>query len=184
MGLPTHNMERFKYFVGNGIKKLCERSVGEHQDRVEELYRLFSEYYGSHYAVYTKPYLNVEEALKTLKDKNIKIAVASNKSENFAVQIVHELFPTISFDCIKGQVEHRDKKPSPDIIFETMQELEVSKEDTIMVGDTNVDIATGKNAGIKTIGCLWGFRDYNELSKAGADYIIKNPNEIISNIGL
>lgn len=184
MGLPTHNMERFKYFVGNGIKKLCERSVGEHQDRVEELYRLFSEYYGSHYAVYTKPYPNIEEALKTLKDKNIKIAVASNKSENFAVQIVHELFPTISFDCIKGQVEHRDKKPSPDIIFETMQELEVSKEDTIMVGDTNVDIATGKNAGIKTIGCLWGFRDYNELSKAGANYIIKNPNEIISYIGL
>jgi len=53
-----------------------------------------------------------------------------------------------------------------------------------MVGDTNVDIATGKNEGIKTIGCLWGFRDYNELSKAGADYIIKNPNEIISYIGL
>lgn len=179
MGLSTHDMDKFNYFVGNGIRKLCERSVGEHQDRVDELYKLFSEYYGSHYAVYTKPYPNVEELLRYLKENNIKIAVASNKAENFAIQIVCELFPNIQFDCIKGQIETRDKKPCPDIIFEIMKELGVSKEETLMVGDSNVDIQTAKNSGLKSVGCLWGFRDYEELSEAGADHIIINPLEII-----
>lgn len=179
MSLSTHNMDKFNYFVGNGIKNLCERAVGEHQDRVEELYNLFSEYYGSHYAVYTKPYLNVEELLIHLKQNGIKIAVASNKAENFAIKIVCELFPNIQFDCIKGQIETRDKKPCPDIILEIMKELEVSKEETLMVGDSNVDIQTAKNSGLKSVGCLWGFRDYEELSEAGADHIIINPLEII-----
>lgn len=179
MGLPTHNMDKFNYFVGNGIKKLCERAVGEHQDRVEELYNLFSEYYDSHYAVYTKPYPNIEELLKYLKQNGTKIAVASNKAENFAIKIVCELFPNIQFDCIKGQIETRDKKPSPDIIFEIMKELGVSKEETLMVGDSNVDIQTAKNSGLKSVGCLWGFRDYEELYQAGADHIIINPLEII-----
>lgn len=179
MGLPTHSMDKFNYFVGNGIRKLCERAVGEHQDRVDELYKLFGEYYGSHYAVYTKPYENVNQLLETLKDNNIKIAVASNKAENFVVQIVNELFPSIKFDCVKGQVDTRDKKPSPDIVFQIMQELGISKEQTVMVGDSNVDITTGKNADIHTIGCLWGFRDYQELSQAGADSIVSNPLEII-----
>lgn len=179
MSLSTHNMDKFNYFVGNGIKKLCERAVGEHQDRVEELYNLFSEYYGSHYAVYTKPYPNVEELLIHLKQNGIKIAVASNKAENFAIKIVCELFPNIQFDCIKGQIETRDKKPCPDIILEIMKELEVSKEETLMVGDSNVDIQTAKNSGLKSVGCLWGFRDYEELSEAGADHIIINPLEII-----
>lgn len=179
MGLPTHSMDKFNYFVGNGIRKLCERAVGEHQDRVDELYKLFGEYYGSHYAVYTKPYENVNQLLETLKDNNIKIAVASNKAENFVVQIVSELFPSIKFDSVKGQVDTRDKKPSPEIVFQIMQELGISKEQTVMVGDSNVDITTGKNAYIYTIGCLWGFRDYQELSQAGADSIVSNPLEII-----
>ncbi len=179
MGLPTHSMDKFNYFVGNGIRKLCERAVGEHQDRVDELYKLFGEYYGSHYAVYTKPYENVNQLLETLKDNNIKIAVASNKAENFVVQIVSELFPSIKFDSVKGQVDTRDKKPSPEIVFQIMQELGISKEQTVMVGDSNVDITTGKNADIYTIGCLWGFRDYQELSQAGADSIVANPLEII-----
>ncbi|MGN1411854.1 MAG: HAD family hydrolase [Oscillospiraceae bacterium] len=180
MGLPTHNMEKFNYFVGNGIKKLCERSLSdENSHRVDELYNLFSNYYGSHYAIYTKPYPHIEELLNSLKENNIKIAVASNKAENFAIQIVCELFPKIKFDCIKGQVETREKKPSPDIALEIMKDLEVSKEDTIMVGDTNVDIQTAKNSGIKSIGCLWGFRDYEELYKADADHIILNPLEVL-----
>ena len=178
MGLPTHSMDKFNYFVGNGIRKLCERAVGEHQNRVDELYSLFGEYYGSHYDVYTKPYPHIEELLNILIENNIKIAVASNKAENFVIKIVNQLFPKIKFDCIKGQVDTREKKPSPEIIFEIMKELNVSNNDTIMVGDSNVDITTGKNANLKTIGCLWGFRDYQELSQAGADNIVSNPIEI------
>lgn len=182
MGLPTHKMEKFNYYVGNGIKRLCERSVGEHIDRAEELYTLFGEYYGSHYAVYTKPYNHIEEVLNRLKADGIKIAVASNKAENFVVKIVTELFPNITFDSIKGQTDTRDKKPCPDIIFQTMEELGVSKRDTILVGDSNVDIQTSKNADIPSIGCLWGFRDYQELHQAGATKIVAEPLELIDAI--
>ncbi len=179
MGLPTHDMDKFKYFVGNGIRKLCERSLDvNNQHRVDELFTLFNEYYSTHYAVHTKVYPNVLEVLEHLQQHNIKVAVASNKAEKFTTQIVTELLPTIKFDSIKGQVETRDKKPSPDIVFATLKELEVSAEDAIIVGDSNVDIQTAKNSGLKSIGCLWGFRDYLELSQAGADYIISNPLEI------
>lgn len=181
MGLPTHNMDKFNYFVGNGIRKLCERAVGQdNSNRIDELFKLFNEYYGSHYAIYTRPYPYIEELLNSLQKDNIKIAVASNKAENFAIQIVCELFPKIKFDCIKGQVETREKKPSPHIVLEIMKNLGVSKEDTIMVGDTNVDIQTAKNSGIKSIGCLWGFRDYEELYQADADYIINDPLEVLN----
>jgi phosphoglycolate phosphatase len=179
MGLPTHDMDKFKYFVGNGIRKLCERALdGNNQHRVDELFTLFNEYYSTHYAVHTRVYPNVLEVLEHLQQHNIKVAVASNKAEKFTTQIVTELLPTIKFDSIKGQVETRDKKPSPDIVFATLKELEVSAEDAIIVGDSNVDIQTAKNSGLKSIGCLWGFRDYLELSQAGADYIISDPLEI------
>lgn len=180
MGLPTHELEKFNYMVGNGIKKLCQRSLKvEDAHRFNELLNLFKEYYSSHYAIHTKPYPYIDELLITLKEKNIKIAIASNKAESFVIQIVNELFPRISFDCIKGQVDTREKKPSPDIVFEIMKELKVSKKETIMIGDTDIDITTGKKANLKTIGCLWGFRDYEELYTAGADEIILNPLEIL-----
>jgi phosphoglycolate phosphatase len=179
MGLPTHDMDKFKHFVGNGIRKLCERSLdSNNQHRVDELFTLFNEYYGTHYAVHTKVYPNVLELLEYLQQNGVKIAVASNKAEKFTTQIVTDLLPNVKFDSIKGQVETRDKKPSPDIVFDTLKELGVSSEDAIIVGDSNVDIQTAKNSGLKSVGCLWGFRDYLELSQAGADYIISDPLEI------
>jgi phosphoglycolate phosphatase len=180
MGLPTHSMDKFRYFVGNGIKKLCERSLDStQQHRVDELYSLFNEYYGTHYAVYTQVYPHIEETIKQLQSRDIKVAVASNKAENFVVQIVHELLPNIQFDSIKGQVEGRERKPSPDIVFDTLKELNISADEAVMVGDSNVDILTAKNSGLKSIGCLWGFRDYAELSQAGADSIVSTPLEIL-----
>jgi phosphoglycolate phosphatase len=180
MGLPTHQLEEFNYYVGNGIKKLCERSLDStQQHRVEELHTLFTEYYSTHYAVYTKPYLHVLELLTILKSQGVKVAVASNKAESFVKQIVSELFPSVEFDCVKGQVDSREKKPAPDIVLDTLRELGVPKEEAILVGDSNVDILTAKNAEMQSIGCLWGFRDYAELSQAQADSIISDPLEVL-----
>jgi phosphoglycolate phosphatase len=180
MGLPTHQLEEFNYYVGNGIKKLCERSLDStQQHRVEELHTLFTEYYSTHYAVYTKPYPHVLELLTTLKSQDVKVAVASNKAESFVKQIVSELFPSVEFDCVKGQVDSREKKPAPDIVLDTLRELGIPKEEAILVGDSNVDILTAKNAGVQSIGCLWGFRDYAELSQAQADSIISDPLEVL-----
>lgn len=179
MGLPTHSMDRFRYFVGDGIRKLCERSVGEERmDRVDELYALFNEYYGSHYAVHTKAYPHVVELLERLQARGVKVAVASNKAEAFVVEIVHELLPTVEFDSVKGQVDSRERKPAPDIVYDLLDELGVSAEEALMVGDSNVDVLTAKNSGLKSVGCLWGFRGYDELSEAGADYIVSDALEV------
>ncbi|MGN0676922.1 MAG: HAD family hydrolase, partial [Ruminococcus sp.] len=107
---------------------------------------------------------------------NVDIAVATNKDQIFAQKIVSELFPYIKFLKVIGGCKELPKKPSPDIIYEIKGNREHSE--IYMTGDSNVDIETAKNAGIKSIGCLWGFRTESELENAGADYIVSKPSEI------
>lgn len=179
-GFPVHDTDKYYYFVGNGIQKLIERAVPENTDKdvIMKVKNDFSDYYNLHYIDKTKPYDGILELIKELKNKGVKTAVASNKPDFFTKIIVSHFFGD-SFDFVQGQKDDIPKKPSPEIVYSILNELKTSKEDAVFIGDSNVDIFTAKNSGLKSIGCLWGFRTEEELQNAGADYIIAHPNEIL-----
>lgn len=178
--LPTHDVEKYKQFVGNGRYKLIERIIPE-EKRSEELFnkvlKLYDDYYEAHMMDETKPYNGIINLLDNLKDKNIKIAVVSNKPNEFTVGMVKHYFGE-RFDIIFGHREGYKTKPNPDTVLEVMKELNVKENECIYIGDSNVDMKTAQNANLKSIGVSWGFRGRKELEEAGADFVVDNVSEI------
>ena len=148
------------------------------KDDTDKMLELFSEYYGEHFLDKTKLYPQIRETLHKLADSGVKLAVATNKPENFAVKITDALLPEISFVKVLGGNSKRPKKPDTAILDEIFAALPDEENRAFMIGDSNVDIQTGKNAGIETIGCVWGFRGRQELEDAGADHIANTADDI------
>lgn len=185
-GLPPHEIDRYKYFAGNGAKELIRKSLiadGDtelvHFDSVMEAYnRIFEEY--CMYEV--KPYDGIRELLKALKEKGLHLAVNSNKPQPRTVDVVEEIFGKDTFDLLVGQCEERRRKPAPDGVNYILEQLHLNKEDVLYIGDTCTDMQTGKSAGVFTVGALWGFRDRQELVENHADAIIEKPLELLQYI--
>lgn len=179
--LPPIEEERYKVLVGNGRDLLIHRMLAETGNDTPDLYDKVGMVYDTAYEAdqlyLTEPYDNVEELLRILKSKGIRLAVLSNKPDNVVKPIVEKVFGGV-FDEVWGKRVDYPVKPAPDSAFEICRRLGVSAEETAFVGDTSVDIETGKNAGFKTVGVEWGFRDRAELEKAGANLIVKNAWEI------
>ena len=133
------------------------------------------EYFAKDCLYEVKPYPGIPELLDTLKEKKIKIAVFSNKPHANTVDVVETLFGKGFFDAVQGQKTNVPKKPAPDGVYAIMERLDVSPEETIYVGDSWVDIETGRAAGNFAVGVLWGFRDEEELRAHHADAVITAP---------
>ncbi|MDE6595815.1 MAG: HAD-IA family hydrolase [Oscillospiraceae bacterium] len=180
MGYPIHPVDSYRYFVGNGVPKLLERCLPEDkrtEENIQTARTIFAEYYNIHFADKTKPYDGVAELLEKLRKSGVKMAVASNKSDEFTVSLVKRFFGN-AFDMIQGGKADVPKKPAPDIVYGIMEKLGAVPENTYFAGDSNVDMYTAKNAGIKAIGCLWGFRTKEELLEGGADFLAESPMDI------
>ena len=177
---PLHTIPEYKQFVGNGAMKLCERALPEgHKDLAPKLHDLFKEYYSTHLLDKTTIYDGMKETLLTLSENGVILAVATNKPEDAAKKITEALLPDINFIKVLGGCEHRPKKPDTAIISEILSALPDEENEVWMIGDSNVDVQTGKNAGIRVIGCSWGFRGREELENEGADHIAGKPGDII-----
>ena len=114
-----------------------------------------------------------------MKEQGMKLGVLSNKPHRQTVKVVREIFGEGMFDCVQGQQEGIARKPDPEGVYRLMDALKVSKEECLYVGDSEVDIQTGKNAGVRTIGVAWGFRTREILEAAGAEMIIDTPLELM-----
>lgn len=181
-GYKTHPLESFYYFVGNGTLKLIERALPEEKRQREEIERVhtqFAEHYSKNYLNKTIPYDGVQNLLDELHRQNIKYAVASNKTDIFTREIIEKLFPSNQFDMVVGKKASNPTKPNPKIVYDILEGKDLKLNEILFVGDSNVDVETGHNANIKTVGCLWGFRDEKELKEAGADYLISSPPELL-----
>ena len=173
-GLPTHKEDEYKFFVGNGINKLFERALPEdkrNEEYVMKIRSIFVPYYDAHNSDLSRPYQGINELLLDLQNAGIKIAVASNKYQAAAVKLVKEFFPDINFAEILGQRDGVPSKPDPTIVNEITEHTGISKKDTVYVGDSCVDMQTGKNADITTVGVSWGFRPKAELESYNPDCI-------------
>ena len=146
---------------------------------LDEVYDRYMEYFAKDCLYEVKPYPGIPELLDTLKEKKIKIAVFSNKPHANTVDVVETLFGKGFFDAVQGQKTNVPKKPAPDGVYAIMERLDVSPEETIYVGDSWVDIETGRAAGNFAVGVLWGFRDEEELRAHHADAVITAPGELL-----
>lgn len=185
MGYPSHPVESFRYFVGNGVPKLLERCLPEGkrtEENIAAAREIFAGYYNVHYADKTRPYEGIPELLDALKNRGIKTAVATNKSEEFARSIIEKFFVDSDL-TVRGGREGIPKKPAPDIAFGIMEDLGAVPENTYFAGDSDVDMYTAKNAGIRSIGCLWGFRTREELLSGGAYRLAEKPADILKILG-
>lgn len=180
-GLPTHKEEEYKFFVGNGINKMLERALPEDKRNEEYITKLRSQfvpYYDVHNSDLSRPYPGMVELLKELQRNNIAIGVASNKYQEAAVKLVLQFFPGIDFALILGQREGVPSKPDPTIAYEIIEHTGIAKEETVYIGDSCVDMQTGKNAGITTVGVSWGFRPKTELESYNPDFIADDADEL------
>ncbi len=181
-GFPTHPIEKYCYFVGDGIRKLVKRMLPEdkrEEDFIDKIKNEFIVYYDIHKADKTAPYEGIVELLETLQKNNIKIAVASNKTHDVMDELMQYYFPNIRFSAVFGQRKDVPVKPNPMIVSDILKITETDKEKTLYVGDTSIDMLTAKNADLKSVGVLWGFRTKEELLQAGAHIIIEKPKELL-----
>ena len=177
--------EKYYTFVGNGPKNLfCSliEYVNGDLNKVDEVLNYYLSEYNNNPLYLAKPYDGIVDMLEGLKNKGIKTAIISNKQDEAVKVINKELFGGI-IEIAEGTKPDVARKPAPDSLLNTMKALGVEKDEVLFVGDTDVDMITAKNAGVKSIGVLWGFRDEEELRTNGADYIVSHPKEILDIAG-
>ena len=179
-GWPTHTVDAFKLMVGNGIPKLVERFApqGTSQEVLDQAFQEFMDWYGVHKEDKTAPYAGMPEMTKALREAGVSIAVLSNKADVMAGPVVEHYYPGI-FPVVQGALPGLPTKPDPTLLHKLMDRLGATQEDTLFVGDSNVDIRTAKNGGLTGCGVLWGFRSREELEAAGADVIVSTPQELL-----
>ena len=183
MGLSQITKDQCRMFVGNGARVLIEESLKVSGDpkasRIEEGMKIYGRIFDQNCTYHVTLYEGIPEMLKALIDRGIHLAVLSNKPDRQTVKVVKEIFGDNIFDYAQGQKDGIRRKPEPDGVWYLMEQMQVSKEECLYIGDSEVDAATGKNAGLKTIGVLWGFRDRKTLETAGEDHLIERPEELL-----
>ena len=179
-GWPEYTVQAVEGMVGHGIPNLVSRfSPAEAQEpqTLERTLAQFNRVYGAHNMELTAPYAGMPELLKKLKAAGVRLAVCSNKADEFSQVIVAHYFPGI-FEVIRGNLPGTPVKPDPGVARGILEKLNARPEETLMVGDSDVDIRTGHNAGLKASGVTWGIRSRENLVNAGADFLADTPAEL------
>ena len=179
-GWPTHTVEEYKRYVGSGMARLAVRFSPEEwhtEEGVQKILDEFLPYYAAHKEDKTAPYPGVPELLEHLWAAGVSIAVLSNKAHALAVPVIEGYFPQ-KFQYIQGGVEGLPLKPDPALLLKLMENMGATQENTLFVGDSDVDIRTAKHAGVTSCGVLWGFRGREELEREGADLLASSAKEL------
>lgn len=175
---PEHTVERFKAMVGHGIPNLVSQFTPETCRSpllIASALSQFSSYYGAHNMDKTAPYAGIPELLERLEAAGIQMAVYSNKADEFSREIVEHFFPGV-FRLVRGKLPDVPVKPDGAAARALLAELGADPAETVFVGDSSVDIQTGRNAGARTCGVTWGFRPRASLE--GADFLADTVEEL------
>jgi len=181
--LREHSIETYKYFVGDGMENLVVRSLPEieRDDRrlVEQCIASMREEYSRNWNVRTRPYAQIPELLDVLEQRKIRMAVLSNKPDDFTRMMVKELLPGRRFEIVMGERPAVPRKPHPAAALEIARLMNIPPSRFLYVGDTATDMKTAKAAGMFAVGVLWGFREAGELLASGAELLIHQPLELL-----
>lgn len=178
-GMPPHPEDAYRYFVGNGWRKLVERIMPEADEgRVEEALARYKAIYEGKMTERTKPYDGIPELLRGLRERGLALAVCTNKHVDAAKTLVEKYFPEGVFSVVEGDRPGVPKKPDPAHLRAVMERLGVKPEETLYLGDSGVDMETASRGGAYPVGVLWGFREKEELISCGAKLVIAKPEEL------
>lgn len=182
-GLDEKPLENYKTYVGNGRDMLIKRAMGSAADD-KALFEQVRNDYDVHYAAHcndnTTAYHGCDRLLEQLAAKNIKTAVLSNKPHEFVAKILEKLYPKHTFTEAWGHKTEYKNKPEPDALLAILKLQGIKQSECVYVGDSDVDVYTAKNAGVKMAGVSWGFRGREELENAGAPFVADTAEELLT----
>ncbi len=180
-GYPERSMEEIRRFVGNGARRLITQSLpsGASEQDVDRVLSWYDAWYGSHSRIKTAPYPGISELLEELFSRGIPCAVVSNKQDPIVKDLTKQFFGD-RIPVAVGEKKGIRRKPAPDSVLAAMEAHGSEPSNTLYVGDSETDILTAKNAGISCLSVTWGFRDREELLRAGAALLADHPSELLN----
>ncbi len=185
-GFPIHPTDAYYQMVGRGIYNLFRAAVPSEyatEENVQKMASYFLPYYDAHKCDFTRPYDGILQMLDIITGKGVRLAVASNKYQDGAEKLVSHFFGEYDFVKILGQREGQPIKPDPAIVDQILAEVpSITKSETVYVGDSNVDMQTGANAEVRTIGVTWGFRSREELASYNPSAIVDSAEALAGEI--
>lgn len=187
-GIAPFSMKEYCYFVGKGSRYLTE-SVLSARGKMTQAF--FDEFYASFITKYNAApdmgvtvYDGILALLAALKAKGVHIAVVTNKPDAAAQRSIAHFFDREIFDEILGAVDGKPLKPAPDAVLSLLEKYGVEKDEAAFIGDSDVDMLTAVNAGVRGFGALWGFRTGEELTAAGATALLASPLDLLAHLSL
>lgn len=183
LGLGTVTEDDTRYLVGNGYKIFVDRAIAHfnvtNEVNIENAYKIYEKYFDKYRLYKVEPYVGIVELMKELKNRDIKVVILSNKSQEGVEANVKKCFEEGLFDAVYGERKGVRIKPAPDALELIIKEFSCKKEEVLYFGDSDVDMQTATNAKLIGVGVLWGFRDRKELEENGAKYIVDKPSKIL-----
>ena len=182
-GYPRRSLEEVRCFVGNGVGKLIERAVPDSTDAdaTGHCLSVFREHYTFHCLDRTLPYPGIIDLLNALRQRGIGMAIVSNKLQPAVAELNQRFFaPVISIAI--GETAQLRRKPAPDMLLQALSQLNAIGDETLYVGDSDVDIQTARNAHLPCVSVAWGFRSRQFVADHGAATIIDSPQQLLTMI--
>ncbi|MBQ9406983.1 MAG: HAD family hydrolase [Desulfovibrio sp.] len=185
-GYPVRSLSEYRQLVGNGFHNLIRNALPPDvsatmpEDALAALITEARSWYANNLYRNTKPYVGLPEALQALARAGHSLAVLSNKPHELTVPLIDHFFPEVPFAHVIGGRKDFPLKPDPTVLLNMLQDMRVAHNQAFYVGDSNVDVFTARNAGLRSIGVAWGFRGVEELRAAQADLIIDSPAQLIT----
>jgi len=181
-GIPTRDIDEYRYFVGDGMRMLIHRALPEGKrsgETMDDLVEEFRRVYVRNWNVTTRPYPGVSDMLDAVSSRPLGLAVLSNKPDNFTKMCVTEFLSAWTFDVVLGSRPEAPRKPDPTTALAIARTLGVVPKQILYLGDSAVDMKTATAAGMFPVGALWGFRSRTELEESGAQALIERPADLV-----
>ncbi len=185
LGYPTHPLEPYRYFVGEGIRELVIRALPEpvrsasNIDQIDQWVARYREFYETTWPTKSDPYEGIPQLLDALTAQNIPMAILSNKSEDFTRRMTQTLLPKWPFKAVRGSRPGLPNKPDPQVALEIANQMDLEPGKTVFMGDTCIDMQTATRAQMIPVGVTWGFRPADELTTNGARHLLNHPKELM-----
>ena len=181
--MAPHPEKAYRYYVGNGSRKLMERILpGKSPEQIDEALARYKAIYEKHLTAKTTPYAGIAETLSALKVRGVRMAVCTNKHISAAEALIRKYFPADTFDTFEGDRPGVPRKPDPAHVRIVLEKMGIRPEETVYLGDSGVDMQTAVNAGALPVGVLWGFREKDELMENGAQILLSKPSELLEKV--
>lgn len=181
VGRPEASRDEVRRWIGEGLPTLCRRALPDtDEETFERMMAAVSQHYREHQMDKTVPFPGIPELMDELARRHVPMAVLSNKPHVYTVPMTEFLFGRWPLVAIEGYKEEDRRKPDPRTLLEICATMNLPPREVMLVGDSNTDIFTARNAGVIAVAATWGYRDRDELIAAGPNYLIDRPEQVLA----